>query len=102
VERNALAKKSVTEICGGDTTIGWILSEGENMNVTADQRRCVLKLFNISEAARQLGWPVQDTFRRIRSGQLPSPQISLGRRFYFSADDLQVLRQKSPQENDHR
>ena len=72
------------------------------MNVTAQQRRSILRLFNISEAARQLGWPVQDTFRRIRTGQLPSPQIPLGRRFYFSADDLQLLRQKSPQENSHR
>lgn len=72
------------------------------MNVTAQQRRSILRLFNISETARQLGWPVQDTFRRIRNGKLPSPQIRLGRRFYFSADDLQLLRQKSPQENSHR
>lgn len=71
------------------------------MNVTADQRRTVLRLFNISEAARQLGWPVQDTFRRIRTGQLPSPQIPLGKRFYFSADDLQLLRQQGP-EKSHR
>ena len=69
------------------------------MNVTAQQRRTVLRLFNISEAARQLGWPVQDMFSRIRSGQVPTPQIPLGRRLYFSADDLQFLRQ---QENDHR
>ena len=69
------------------------------MNVTADQRRTVLKLFNISETARQLGWPVKDMFSRIRSGQVPPPQIPLGRRFYFSEGDLQLLRQK---ENDHR
>lgn len=69
------------------------------MNVTAQQRRTVLRLFNISEAARQLGWPVQDMFSRIRSGQIPTPQIPLGRRLYFSADDLQFLHQ---QENDHR
>ncbi len=72
------------------------------MNVTADQRRTVLKLFNISETARLLGWSEQEMFSRIRSGQMPSPQIPLGRRFYFSADDLQLLRQKSPQENSHR
>lgn len=71
------------------------------MNITADQRRTVLRLFNISEAARQLGWPVQDTFRRIRTGQLPSPQIPLGRRLYFSANDLQLLRQQGP-EKSHR
>ena len=72
------------------------------MNVTAPQRKAVLRLFNISEAARQLGWPVQDMFSRIRSGQLPSPQIPLGRRFYFSADDLQRIRQQASQENGHR
>jgi len=69
------------------------------MNVTAQQRRTVLRLFNISEAARQLGLPVQDMFSRIRSGQVPTPQIPLGRRLYFSAEDLQFLRQ---QESDHR
>lgn len=71
------------------------------MNVTADQRRTVLKLFNISESARLLGWSEQEMFSRIRSGQLPSPEIPLGRRFYFSADDLQLLRQQDP-EKDHR
>ena len=64
------------------------------MNITANQRRTVLKLFNISETARLLGWPEQDTFRRIRMGQLPSPQIPLGKRFYFSVDDLQLLSQQ--------
>ena len=72
------------------------------MNVTAKQRRTVLRLFNISETARQLGWPVQDTFRRIRTGKLPSPQIPLGKRCYFSADDLQRLRQQGPQDKSHR
>ena len=66
------------------------------MNITANQRRTVLKLFNISETARLLGWAEQDTFRRIRMGQLPSPQIPLGKRFYFSFADLQLLRQQKP------
>ncbi len=61
------------------------------MNITADQRRTVLKLFNVSETARLLGWPEQETYHRIRTGQLPSPQVPLGKRFYFSASDLQVL-----------
>jgi len=72
------------------------------MNVTANQRRAVLRLFNISEAARQLGWPVQHMFHRIRTGQVPSPKIQLGRRFYFSADDLWSLSQQGPKENGHR
>jgi DNA-binding transcriptional MerR regulator len=61
------------------------------MNVTQHQRTAVLKLFNISEAARHLGMPVQHMHRRIQSGQLPAPQIQLGRRFYYSADDLRLL-----------
>ncbi len=69
------------------------------MNITANQRRTVLKLFNISETARDLGWSVQDTFRRIRMGTLPSPQIPLGKRFYFSADDLQFLSQRCPEKS---
>jgi hypothetical protein len=71
------------------------------MNITADQRRTVLRLLNISEAARQLGWPVQHMFHRIRTGQMPAPQIPLGRRLYFSADDLELLSQQSP-EKSHR
>ena len=63
------------------------------MNVTAEQRRTTLRLFNVSEAARDLGYPVQHLFHLIRTGLVPSPQISLGKRFYFSAEDLQLLRQ---------
>ena len=59
----------------------------KTMNVTADQRRTVLRLFNVSEAARLIGLPVQDMYHRIRAGQLPAPQIPLGRRCYFSADE---------------
>jgi hypothetical protein len=65
------------------------------MNVTQQQRRNILKLFNISEAARHLGWPVQEMFQRIRSGQLPAPQIQLGKRFYFSAENLRLLGKSS-------
>lgn len=61
------------------------------MNVTQHQRRTVLTLFNISEAARHLDLPVQDMFSRIRAGQMPPPQIQLGQRFYYSTDDLRLL-----------
>jgi len=69
------------------------------MNVTAHQRRSVLRLFNVSETARLLGLPVQDMHGRIRAGQLPTPQIRLGRRSYFTADDLERL---GKQANGHR
>ena len=47
------------------------------MNVTAEVRRTVLKLFNVSEAARQIGVPVPEMYRSIYSGYLPSPGSAL-------------------------
>ena len=71
------------------------------MNVTADQRTKVLKLFNISESARLLGMLEQEMFSRIRSGTLQSPKIPLGKRLYFSSDDLRLLAGKV-QKKSHR
>jgi len=65
------------------------------MNVTAQQRRTILKLFNVSEAARLLGLPVQDMYGRIRAGKLPAPQIPLGKRCYFTADEVDRLGKES-------
>lgn len=62
------------------------------MIVTADERRQVLNLFNISEVARQLGVDVFRLHRDIRAGRVPSPQVRLGRRLYFGKDDLSHLR----------
>ena len=61
------------------------------MIVTADERRKVLNLFNVSEAARQLGVDVYRLHRDIKAGRVPSPQIRLGRRLYFGMDDLSHL-----------
>lgn len=62
------------------------------MVVTADERRNVLNLFNVSEAARLIGMDVFRLHRDIRSGRVPSPKIRLGRRLYFGKDDLGHLR----------
>ena len=61
------------------------------MNVTADQRRKVLGLFNVSEAARRVDLPIQKLHREIRAGPLPAPSVPLGKRHYFTADDLTLL-----------
>lgn len=58
------------------------------MIVTADERRRVLNLFNVSEAARQLGVDVFQLHRDIKAERVPSPQVRLGRRLYFGNDDL--------------
>ena len=61
------------------------------MIVTADERRKILNLFNVSEAARQLGVDVFQLHRDIKSGRVPPPKVRLGRRLYFG-DDLIDLR----------
>lgn len=71
------------------------------MNVTAGERRNVLKLFNVSEAARQLGVPVQEMHRTVRAGRLPSPRIRLGRRLYYRADDLKSLAEQCAEMQNH-
>ena len=62
------------------------------MNVTADKRRQVLGLFNVSEAARRIGEPIQKLHRDIKAGKLPMPTVPLGKRHYFTVDDLTLLK----------
>ena len=71
------------------------------MNVTAPERRNVLGLFNVSEAARELRIPVRKMHWEITAGRLPAPQIRLGKRLYFTADDLQLLEQQCAQRTSH-
>ena len=71
------------------------------MNVTAPERRSVLKLFNVSEAARQLGIPVRKMHWDITAGRLPSPTVPLGKRFYFTAGDLELLEKQCAQRTSH-
>ena len=63
----------------------------DRMIVTADERRNVLNLFNVSEAARQLGVGIQQLHRDIRAGRVRSPQVRVGRRLYFTQGDLSDL-----------
>ena len=71
------------------------------MNVTAPERRSVLGLFNVSEAARELGIPVRKMHWEISAGRLPAPQIRLGKRLYFAADDLKSLARQCAQRTSH-
>jgi len=61
------------------------------MRASAAERREVFGLFNVSEVARQLGVGIQRLHRDIRAGRVQSPQVRLGRRLYFSQDDLRDL-----------
>lgn len=54
------------------------------MAISPNERREVLGLFNVSEAAREVGVDVQRLFRDIRAGRVPAPSMSLGKRMYFT------------------
>ena len=71
------------------------------MNVTAGERRSVLKLFNVSETARQIGVPVPEMHRWISAGYLPMPEIKLGKRRYYTQDDIEVLTRKCAEMKNH-
>lgn len=61
------------------------------MIVTANERRNVLKLFNVSEVARQLGVGIFELHRDIRAGRVQSPKVRIRRRVYFTAADVSDL-----------
>lgn len=61
------------------------------MRASPAERMNVFGLFNVSEAARQLGVGIQQFHRDIRAGRCKSPQVRFGRRMYFTPDDLQEL-----------
>ena len=71
------------------------------MAITADERRSVLGLFNVSEAARQLGVPVRKMHWNVTAGHLPSPGIRLGKRLYYSMDDLDILDRRCAAQKNH-
>ena len=58
------------------------------MILTARERRSIVKLLNVSEAARSLGVPVQHMHSAIRGGRVPKPGIRVGKSLYYNADDL--------------
>lgn len=62
------------------------------MIVSANERRNVLQLFNVSEVAAQLGVDVFQIYRDIRREKVCGPKIRLGRRLYFGTDELEALR----------
>ncbi len=71
------------------------------MNVTAAVRRNTLALFNVSEAARKLGIPVQEMHRWLKAGHLPKPAVQLGRRRYYRADDLLLIAERCEAKQNH-
>jgi DNA-binding transcriptional MerR regulator len=71
------------------------------MVITVEERRNTLELFNVSEAARKLGVPVQQMHRKIKAGELPGPEIRLGRRRYYHASDLTRIAERSAAKESH-
>ena len=62
------------------------------MIVSANERRQILKLYNVTEAARLLRLDAQLMHRLIRNGRMAGPTLMVGRRRYYSADDLKELK----------
>lgn len=71
------------------------------MVITADEGRSTLGLFNVAEAARRLGMPVRKMRWEIAAGRLPTPTLALGKRRYFTADDLRLLKRQCSQRTSH-
>ena len=71
------------------------------MVISAEERRNTLKLFNVSEAARKLGIPVQQMHRRLKAGDLPKPAVQLGRRRYYHASDLTKIAERCGAKPNH-
>ena len=69
------------------------------MIITADERRNILGLFNISETARELGVPVGKMHWDITAGHLPAPRVRLEKRAYYGADDVNTPRTAMCQKN---
>jgi hypothetical protein len=61
------------------------------MFITATVRRTVLRLLNVSEAARHLEIPIQHLHDEIRAGRVARPQVQIGKRWYYHAEDLPTL-----------
>jgi transposase-like protein len=89
------------EISCGDTTLLWNIFREATMNVTAEERRRTLRLFNVSEAARQIGVPVPEMHRWISAGRLPMPQVRLGKRRYYTQEDIVLLTRRCAETENH-
>lgn len=61
------------------------------MEITAAERQRIFNLYNVSEAARQLGLDVQRLHRDRRDRRVPSPEFRLGKRLYYTGHDLEKL-----------
>lgn len=58
------------------------------MELSTEERRRIFKLLNVSEAAEAIGMPRQKMYDEIRVGRMIRPDIRIGKRLYYHADDL--------------
>ena len=62
------------------------------MNVTVDERLNILNLFNVSEAAREVGLAVDQMHGFVKSGKLPKPTVKIGKRRYYKTEDVLIIK----------
>ena len=58
------------------------------MQVSKEERRDVLELFNISETARMVGMQTNAFHMDLRKGFLPPPTVEVGKRKYYRLGDV--------------
>lgn len=61
------------------------------MRATPAERKNVLGLFNVSEAARQLNVGIQQLHRDINARRVQAPKVCVGKRSYFTEEALAEL-----------
>lgn len=90
--RHALSQpgnlKSFRRVLSAPYYITIAIVRGGSVRATPAERRNIFGLYNVSEAARQLGVDIQQLHRDVRAGRVRSPEFLFGRRLYFTAEDL--------------
>ena len=61
------------------------------MIVSAKERREVLRLFNVSEAARLIGVDIHQLHRDVKTEVVRRPTVKIKRRMYYQEKDLTNL-----------
>ena len=61
------------------------------MHFSPADRRNVLQLLNVTEAAREIGVEPMWMHRRIRQGYIPPPSIEVGKRKYYTVSEVSKI-----------
>ncbi len=71
------------------------------MQISKQERREKLLLFNVAEAARMLGIGVNKFHMDLIGGYLPKPQVQIGKRRYYKLREIEGLAARLNKEIKH-